>query len=121
MATIVDSVRAELLMVQAKVQDAITLVESGVNNLNEDQTAAVAQALDELDDQVVDAIHNALALLGQPVPAPVTPVPVTAAPTVTVTAVEGAVSDAAAKIEGEIEALKTEADEALAGETKPAA
>ncbi len=121
MATIVDSVRAELLMVQAKVQDAITLVESGVNNLNEDQTAAVAQALDELDDQVVDAIHNALALLGQPVPAPVTPVPVsapvTAAPTVTVTAVEGAVSDVAAKIEGEIEALKTEADEAL-GETK---
>ena len=76
--------------------------------------------LDALDNQVVDSIHNALALLGAPVPAPVIPVPVTTAPTVTVTAVEGAVSDAAAKIEGEIEALKTEADAALAGETKAA-
>ena len=121
MATIVDCVRAELVSVQAKVQAAIALVESGVNNLNEDQAAAVAQALDDLDNQVVDSIHNALALLGAPVPAPVIPVRVTTAPTVTVTAVEGAVSDAAAKIEGEIEALKTEADAALAGETKPAA
>ncbi len=120
MATIVQGVRAELVAVQGKVSEVIALVDAGVGNLNEDQIEAVATALDDLDSQVVDSIHNALALLGQPVPAPVTPVPVTTAPTVAVTAVEGAVSDAAAKIEGEIEAVKTEADAAL-GETKPAA
>lgn len=120
MAAIVQGVRAELVAVQGKVSEVIALVDAGVGNLNEDQIEAVATALDDLDSQVVDSIHNALALLGQPVPAPVTPVPVTTAPTVAVTAVEGAVSDAAAKIEGKIEALKTEADAAL-GETKPAA
>jgi division protein CdvB (Snf7/Vps24/ESCRT-III family) len=81
----VQDVRAELVTVQDKVQDVIALVDSGVGNLNEDQVIAVAKALDELDNRVVDAIHNALALLGQPVPATVTPVPVTAAPTVAVT------------------------------------
>ena len=109
MATIVQGVRAELVAVQGKVSEVIALVDAGVGNLNEDQIEAVATALDDLDSQVVDSIHNALALLGQPVPAPVTPVPVTTAPTV-----------AAAKIEGEIGALNTEADAAL-GETKPAA
>lgn len=122
MAAIVQGVRAELVTVQGKVADVIALVDAGVGNLNEDQTTAVVQALDALEAEVATAKANAFTLLGQPAPAaPAAPTPVTTAPTVTVTAVEGAVTDAAAKIAAKIEALKTEADAALAAETKPTA
>lgn len=62
---LVSEVKAELIALRAKVDEAIAHVDSGVENLNEDQIEKLGKLIDEIDEGALDARDNVGRIIGR--------------------------------------------------------